>query len=353
MVLFQERQHRFGRPADGGALARRPRSAAAAGSGWAAIALAMSALAEIGFLLLERLELGLAVADQLPPASPPTMSISFSTSALLGGCLRYSRIVGVDALLLQELERLPRFAAARVVPDRDGHARTMAARSSATSSSASGSGRVDHLFGNVVGEAGAGHRREVAAAVVLAVLAAGTARAAGGAPAPTAACHSRWPGSVSSSTSRAAIAWSSVSPSTPAMLELLAREPGRRAAPVQGARLGLGEGLVVDHAGVDELRDDGVDRLLDVVHHRRLEPSRPCARGGSARGAGLRPCWDSARDRTSAAFCRYLAVIGRAVRFTGDPLRPVAEAARRICELAEQRPLVDFGLPAHRQPRPL
>ena len=232
------------------------------------------------------------------PASPPTMSISFSTSALLGGCLRYSRIVRLDALLLQELEGLPRLAAARVVPDRDGHARTMAAPS-AHSSSASGSGRVDHLFGNVVVEAAAGHRREVARRGCPC----GPWRPEG--PEPPAAGQRRPPpatragaGSVSSSSSRPAIAWSSVSPSTPAMLELLAREPGRRAAPVQRARLGLGEGLVVDHAGVDELRDDGVDRLLDVVHHRRLEPSRPCAPGGSARGAGLRPCWDSARDRT-------------------------------------------------------
>ena len=52
--------------------------------------------------------------------------------------------------------------------------------------------------------------------------------------------------------------------------ELLAGEPVRAAAPVQRARLGLGEGLVVDHAGIDELRDDGVDRLLHVVDHRRL-----------------------------------------------------------------------------------
>ena len=60
--------------------------------GCRAIALAMSAL-PVGLLLAERLELRLAVADQLA-RSPPTRPISVSTSALLGGCLRYSRIAG-------------------------------------------------------------------------------------------------------------------------------------------------------------------------------------------------------------------------------------------------------------------
>src|SRR5262249_38518468 len=56
---------------------------------------------------------------------------------------------------------------------------------------------------------------------------------------------------------------------------LLTGEPARSAAPMQRARLGLGEGLVVDHAGGDELRDYFGDHALDVVDDRRVRRLRP------------------------------------------------------------------------------
>src|SRR5262249_28653315 len=57
-------------------------------------------------------------------------------------------------------------------------------------------------------------------------------------------------------------------------LELLTRQPFRRAAPVQGTGLGLSERLVVEHARNHELVHDGVDRLLDIVDDRRLGQAR-------------------------------------------------------------------------------
>src|SRR5262249_10895888 len=162
-----------------------------------------------------------------------------------------------DAVVLEEGKRLPRLAAARIVPDRDGHARTMAALLRFVQ--CVGIRGVDHLPGKPMLEAAARHDGKIAVAVALAILLperpqpAAASEPAGGQPfAPL------WIGveflveSGHRLVERVAI--------DAGEAELLAGEAGRGAAPMQRARLGLGESPVVDYAGVDELRDDGVDR---------------------------------------------------------------------------------------------
>src|ERR1700730_1626758 len=120
MMLLQKRQHRFGRPADGGALARhhdRPLQQ----DRMLGDRLGDISLAEIGFLLLERLEFGLAVADQRAVLAAYQID-QFLDLGFAGRLLEILTDRGLDALLAQELEGLPRLAAARVVPDRDAHA---------------------------------------------------------------------------------------------------------------------------------------------------------------------------------------------------------------------------------------
>ncbi len=211
-------------------------------TGWAAIAFTMSALAEIGLLLPERLELGLAVADQRAQLA------AHHVQELLD--------LGLAGRLLEVLadrrrrhlsssggsKRLARLAAARVVPDRDGHpcviwgffwGRSFLWRTRATHlfvqciGQASGSAASITFLSNLVGEAGARHGGEVAEAPVrLAVLPAGMVEPAPSRQARRPPAISRWAGLVSSSWSSAAIALSSVSPSTPACLQLLARQAG-------------------------------------------------------------------------------------------------------------------------------
>src|SRR5690606_33316347 len=79
-----------------------------------------------------------------------------------------------------------RLAAARVVPDRDGHeslaGQTMASRSAFVQRI--GIGRVDDLAGELIGEARARHRGEVACLLLLAIL-----RAKGTEPTPSGESH--------------------------------------------------------------------------------------------------------------------------------------------------------------------
>ena len=160
-MLFQKRQHRFGRPADGGALSRhhdRPLQQ----DGMGGDRLHDVGAAEIGFLLLERLELGLAVADQSlrarrPPcpkasrprpcwAAPSGIRGSAGSTPFFFRSSRVSRDLLQRGLcqIVMVMRRRGRQAVSALVQCTRGPC------------------CVDHLFGNVVGEAGAGHRGEVA-----------------------------------------------------------------------------------------------------------------------------------------------------------------------------------------------
>src|SRR4051812_21262885 len=85
-------------------------------------------LAHLALLFLERLELGLAVADQLGWIATNHVDQALHLR-LTGWQLEVFPDDGRDTLLVQKLERLARLAAARVVPDRDRHAPSMAALS--------------------------------------------------------------------------------------------------------------------------------------------------------------------------------------------------------------------------------
>src|SRR3979490_1745381 len=119
MMLFQKRQHRFGRPADGGTLAcHHDRSLQQ--DGMRGDRLGDVGFAKIGLLLAELLELRFAIAHQVPRSAPHQVDQLLG----LGLARRLLEILpdrGFYSLAAQKLEGLPRLAAARVVPDRDGH----------------------------------------------------------------------------------------------------------------------------------------------------------------------------------------------------------------------------------------
>src|SRR5580704_2586267 len=119
MMLFQKRQYRFGWPADGGALAGdhdRPLQ-----QDWMpGDRLGDIGLAEFGLFLAERLELRFAIPNQILRIAAQKVDQLFD----FGLARRLLEILADRrgySLAAQKLEGLPRFAAARVVPDRDGH----------------------------------------------------------------------------------------------------------------------------------------------------------------------------------------------------------------------------------------
>src|SRR6266508_156270 len=290
-------------------------------TGWVTMALAISARLRSAFFFLSALNS--ASPSRISAAgSPPTMSKSFSTSALLGGSFRYSRMTGATPFFFRSssvsrdlLQRgLCQIVMVIVSPSffplprhtgegREGESLTEGRENfrseilghpdcgfpppalRATSPVRRGRYertrasllvqcvgvlRIDHLFGNVEGEASAGHRGEVAEAPVLAVL----LRPEGSeAPSP----RQRY-GRLPFTSRRIGVEFLVQRRHRQVerlavdagMLELLARQPARGAAPMQRARLGLGELLVVDGASFDELRDDRLNRLLDVLHDRRV-----------------------------------------------------------------------------------
>src|SRR5258708_38022866 len=119
MMLFQKRQHRFGRPADGGALARH-HDRSLQQDGMRGDRLRDIGLAEIGCLLAERLELRFAIPNQILRIAAQKVD-QFFDFGLARRLLEILADRGLYSLAAQKLERLPRFAAARVVPDRDAH----------------------------------------------------------------------------------------------------------------------------------------------------------------------------------------------------------------------------------------
>src|SRR4029077_4363245 len=119
MMLFQKRQYRFGRPADGGTPARH-HDGSLQQDGVRGDRPGNVGFAKIGFLLAELLELRFAITDQILRIAAHQVDQLFD----LGLARRLVEILPdrrFYSLAAQELEGLPRLAAARVVPDRDGH----------------------------------------------------------------------------------------------------------------------------------------------------------------------------------------------------------------------------------------
>src|SRR5216683_3260034 len=119
MMLLQKRRHRFGRPADGGAPARHD-DGPLQQDRMRGDHLGDLRFAEIGLLLAERLELRFAIPNQILRIAAQKVD-QFFDFVLARRLLEILADRGLYSLAAQKLERLPRFAAARVVPDRDAH----------------------------------------------------------------------------------------------------------------------------------------------------------------------------------------------------------------------------------------